>query len=245
MSIRFRGTPRLVEGLASLTQQQALTASLSLDLKLPRAAQPAAPLMLQTSPVSSSATRLRFSLPESTPPGTYEGMAQIGGESYPIIVEVEPHPDLVITPRQLSLQAAPGTEAIVDLTLVNSGNIPHEIPKADAFSLFDVEGTERSIGIMLGDPAEKALGRLTRLIDEVADNHGGQVQVNVREGHGMLESGELRNLRVILHFSDLLKPGHTYWGTWPLLNLTYFVRVYATSPYPAPTGEATTQKESS
>lgn len=245
LPIRFRGSPRIVEGLAPLTPQQALSVSLLLDLKLPRTVQPTVPLTLQTDPVGSSATRLRFSLPESTPPGTYEGTVQIGGESYPIRVEVEPHPYLVISPRQLLLQVASGQEAIVDLTLVNSGNVPCEIRKAHVFGLFDVEGAERSIGAALGDSAEKGQGRLNRLMEEAADNHGGLVRVNVQEGAGIMEPGELRNLHATLRFSDRLKPKHTYLGTWSLINLEYYVQVDVASPNPAAPERPRTRKESS
>ena len=242
--LRFRGSPRIVEGLAPLTTRQALTASLSLDLKLPQAVQQAAPLTLQTAPVGSSATQLRFSLPELTPPGTYEGTVQIGGESYPIIVEVEPHPYLIISPRQLLLQVVAGTEAMVELTLVNSGNVPCEITKAHVFGLFDVDGVERSIGAALGDSVEKGQGRLNRFLDEVADNHGGLVRVNMREGAGIIEPGEMRNLQAMLRFSDRLKPGRTYCGTWPLFNLEYYVQVNVARPKPAATEKKKTQKES-
>jgi hypothetical protein len=228
--IRFHGTPRTVEGLVPLTAKQALTAVLSLDLKLPPAFQQTAPLTLQTVPVGTSATRLRLALPESTPPGTYEGTVQIENISYPIVVEVKPHPYLVITPRQLILQVAPGTEEIVDLMLVNTGNVVCEITKAHLFGLFDVQGVERSIGAALGTSAEKGQGRLNRLMDEAADNHGGLVRVAVREGAGPIEPGALRSVRATLRFSDHLKPGRTYWGTWPILNLKYYVRVFVSSP---------------
>jgi hypothetical protein len=228
--IRFHGTPRRAEGLAPLTHEQARTATLSLDLKLPPALKQTAPVTLQTVPVGSSATRLRLSLPESTPPGTYAGTLQVDSERYPIVVEVKPHPYLVISPRQLVLEVAPGAEAIVDLMLVNTGNVVCQITKAHLFGLFDVQGVERAIGMALGTSSEKGQGRLTSLMDEAADNHGGLVRVAVREGAGPIEPGALRNLRATLRFSDHLKPGRTYWGTWPLLNLKYYVRVSVASP---------------
>lgn len=225
MPIRLRGSPRIVEGLAPFPPQEMLTASLTFDLKVPQAGKQAA-FTLETDPVGASATRLKFSLPESTPPGTYEGTAQIGGESYPIKVEVEPYPYLVISPRQLLLQIRPGADTTVDLTLVNSGNVPCEITKTHAFGIFDVKGVENSIGTALRDSKEKGQGRLNRLIDEVADHHGGLVRVTINEGVGVIKPGEFRNLRATLRLSDRLKPGYTYWGTWPLFNLKYYVRVY-------------------
>lgn len=228
--IRFRGSPRAVEGLVPITLEPSLTASLSLDLKQARSAQKARLLALEATPIGSSAMRLQFSLPESTPPGTYEGNVQIGGKSHPITVEVEPRPYLEISPRQLSLQVSPGAEASVDFTLVNTGNTVCEITKVHAFGLFDIKGVERSIGAALSDPVEIGQGRLGRFMDEAADSHGGLVRVTVKDGAGSLEPGELRNVHATLRFSDHLKSDHTYWGTWPLLNLKYYVRVYVISP---------------
>jgi hypothetical protein len=243
--IHFQGSPRVIEGLVPFEPQPALTITLSLDLKQARAARHVAPLALEATPVGSSAMRLQFSLPESTPPGAYEGSVQIGGESYPITVEVQPHPYLVISPRQLSLQVAPGAEASVDLTLVNSGNVSCEITKVHAFGLFDVKGVERSIGVMLGTTVEKGQGRLDRFMDEAADSHGGLVRVIIKEGAGSLGPSELRNVRAALRFSERLKPDQTYWGTWPLLNLKYYVRVSVISPDPAAVKSPRKQKESS
>ena len=227
--IRFHGSPRVVEGLVPFAPGPALTATLSLDLKRARAARQVTPLALEATPIGSSAMRLQFSLPESTPPGTYEGSVQIGDESYPITVEVEPRPYLVISPRQLFLQVAPGAEASVDLTLVNTGNVACEITKVHAFGLFDVKGVDRSIGAALSDPTEIGPARLVRFMDEAAGSHGGLVRVSVKAGAGSLEPGELRNVRATLRFSEHLKPDRTYWGTWPLLNLKYYVRVTVTS----------------
>jgi hypothetical protein len=56
------------------------------------------------------------------------------------------------------------------------------------------------------------------------------VRVAIREGAGPLEPGAMRELRATLRVSDHLKPGRTYWGTWPLLNLKYYVRVFVLSP---------------
>ena len=232
-AIRFRGKPRLVDGLAPRTVEHALTHSVSVDLKMSSAAQENMPLNLQIDSVGISASRLRFSLPESTPPGTYTGMIQLNkDENYPIIVEVEPHPYLAISPRQLSLQLTSDKETTVDLTLVNAGNVPCEITKVYAFGIFDVDGAERSIGAALRDVTNKEQARLGRLLDEAASNHGGLVRVAVREGAGSIEPGEVRDIQVTLRFSDRLKAGHTYWGTWPMVNLKYYVRVHVLDSNP-------------
>jgi hypothetical protein len=40
-----------------------------------------------------------------------------------------------------------------------------------------------------------------------------------------VEPGESRTLALTLALPDRLRAGHTYWGTWPLDYLRYYVRV--------------------
>jgi hypothetical protein len=222
--IRFRGSPRNIEGLAYLTPQQTLAASLWIDLDLPETERQG--LALQTETLSASVAKLRFSLPESVPPGVYQGKVQIEAESRPITVEVDPHPFLTISPSQLSLQVTPDSQVPVVLTLLNTGNVPCEITKVYAFGIFDVTGADRAIGAaIVGGSEEKGRGRLDRFMDEAANNHGGLVLVSLEAGDGRLEPGELRDIKATLRFSNLLKPGRNYWGTWPMINLRYYVRV--------------------
>ena len=72
---------------------------------------------------------------------------------------------------------------------------------------------------------KKGLERIMRLAEGVADGHGGLVRVNIKEGAGLIAPGKLSNLRVALRLPKQLKSGQTYSGTWPLLNLRYYVRV--------------------
>jgi hypothetical protein len=225
--LHFRGSPRLVEGLAPVPPLEVAAVPVSINLDLPR--QKPEPLVVQTAPAGATASRLRFSLPEETPPGTYRGTLQFGGQRYPAVVEVEPHPHLLISPSQLSLQAAPGEEVEIALTIVNDGNVEYEVPRAHGFGLFDVTGVERAIGATLRDSEKNGLERINRLADEVADGHGGLVRVNIKEGAGSIAPGKLSNLRVALRLPKQLKAGQTYSGTWPLLNLRYYVRIYVSN----------------
>lgn len=223
----FRGTPRLVEGLAPIPLGLVGDRPVSIDLDLPR--QKPEARVVQIVPAGAIALRLRFSLPEETPPGSYRGKMQLGDQLYTTVVEVEPHPHLLISPSQLSLQAAPGEEVEIALTVANDGNVEYEMPRAHGFGLFDTTGVERAIGATLRDNETVGLARINRLAEEVADSHGGLVRVNVKEGVGLIAPGKLSNLRVALRLPKQLKPGQTYSGTWPMLNLRYYVRVYVSN----------------
>jgi hypothetical protein len=231
--IRFRGSPSYVQALTPLVFQDVVATGIPrLDLKLPqsdtKSDAKAEPLNLQAEGAGQSATWLRFSMPEATPPGTYEGTVLIGAERYPSVVEVDARSLIVISPAHLLLQGAPGDELTANLSVINSGNIPCEIPKAQKIGLLDMVGAERAVGIALRGGVQRGEERVAMFAEELAKSHGGRIALNVEEGAGTLAPGEFRHLSVTLRLPDNLKPGRTFGGTWMLLNLSYYVEVQVT-----------------
>jgi hypothetical protein len=72
-------------------------------------------------------------------------------------------------------------------------------------------------------PAGK--GRLDVLLDDLAVSHGGLVDVRVRDGAGDLAPGKGRTCRIELGWSDRLRPGRTYAGSWEVGGLRLPIRV--------------------
>lgn len=166
---------------------------------------------------------LRF--PRSTPPGTYRGMLTLDGAERPIEVEVEPEVFLQAVPSQLELSGAPRGRITAECELMNGGNVPVEIGRAQAFGVFDEGGIECAIGraaVAELRPGEK---RIDRFVDAVAEMHGGLVRMSVNPGKGPLQPGEARTIRLSLTVPERLKPGHAYAGNWVLHNLSYSVRI--------------------
>ncbi len=226
--LRFRGPPGWLQALAPPTLAEPGSSPPGVILKLPRKVASIAPLPLSVSAVGEVGLSLAFTLPETTPPGSYDGTVHVGEQKYPMVADVEADPNVVISPDQLELRVAPGAEEVVHLSVLNAGNVACEVGRADAFGLFDVAGAERGIRAALGGETRKGERRVDRLADELADAHGGLVRMQVREGSGTIEPGELRHLRVALRFSDRLQPGHTYSGAWRFHDLRYYVRVEVT-----------------
>lgn len=236
--LRFRGAPDDIEGLAPLSFQQTVSAGVAFELALPKSATQQTSINWQAEQAGATATWLKFTLPDNTPPGSYEGVVRLGAEQFPIVVEIDPLPSILLSPRHLSLQTASGAEALIDLTIVNTGNVAVDLPRAHVFGLFDVKGLDRAVGTALQESAERSslgggLGRLNRLTEEVADSHGGTARVRVQEGAGSLAPGEMRNLRAQLKFSNRLKPGRRYYGIWSLFNLEYRIELQITGQAPA------------
>jgi hypothetical protein len=168
---------------------------------------------------------LRLHLPRHTPPGSYEATIGSGKNERPALITVEPEVFLRMFPDRLTLSAKPGDRVPIDLVLANFGNVPVTIQGAYAFGMFDVAGVERAVGRMLTSDEKKGDRRLDVFAEAVAEEHGGLVRVKVESGEGDLAPGEQRELRVLLYVPDHIREGHTYWGTWPIYYLRYYVRI--------------------
>jgi hypothetical protein len=159
------------------------------------------------------ARKVTLRLPRSTPPGTYEGTVEIGGETVPIVAEVEPRPLAQAEPRRIVLEAGPGETAAVDVTLVNTGNVALDVSDTTTFCLFDGRGLEHAAWAALSSDPPQGKQRLDVFLDDLAESHGGLVTLKVENG-AAIEAGESRDVRLTLRFSDRLRPGKRYAGAW-------------------------------
>lgn len=224
-TLHFRGSPVTLDSLVRIAHEDLGSfPKISLDKLKPSSAL----LGVHASRVGEQATRLRMMLAPGTPPGTYEGAAEVGGKRYPVEVHVDPYFSLSVSPRQLMLEGHAGQTLHVDLTIANGGNVACEIGKAHAFGLYDVHGAERGIGAAFRQSEGTGQQRLERMVEELAGGYAGLTRVQVEEGDGSIAPGDVRPLRLRLHLPGGLKAEHSYTGTWPLHNLQYYVMVRAT-----------------
>ena len=170
------------------------------------------------------ARRATLRLPRSTPPGTYEGSAEIEGQEVPIVAEVEERPRLEADPRRLSVEVAPGGTASVDVTILNTGNVPRDLSGASTFCVFDGQGAEHAFWAALATDPPEGKQRIDVLLDDLAESHGGLVTARVEKG-AAVKPGESRDVRLTLRFSDRLQPGKRYAGSWRVDGLRIPVRV--------------------
>ena len=220
-TVYFRGTPRALDCLVGIPHRQAQTQPRIL-------VDQALTLRLQgifAFALSDRTSRLQLSVSDSTPPGNYEGSVEMGGKSFPAEIRVEPYAHLTLSPRQLFLAAQAGEKQHSDLTMANTGNVPCEIGSTYVFGLYDIQGAERGIGAAFRQTESIGEKRVERLLEELASGHAGTVRVQVEEGRGSIAPGEIRNLRLHLHFPAKLEAGHTYTGTLAMENLRYYVKV--------------------
>jgi hypothetical protein len=230
--LRFHGTPQLIEGLAPFRYADVLGGA-AVQVTLP-GKESNAPLAtnIQTVPAGENFIFVRFDLPSATPAGNYPGEVSLGEARYPIEVEVEGRSQLHLSPRRLSLNAAPASSIVLEMTAANGGNADADIPQVSAFGLFDVHGAERSIADAfratdkeLSEAGDTGQQRLNLLVDRLSQEHGGLVRLQIQEGAGPLRPGEIRNLKLLIRMPESIKPGHAYTATWPIDRLRVAVRV--------------------
>jgi hypothetical protein len=169
--------------------------------------------------------RATLRLPKSTPPGTYRGSVAIAGREVPVVAEVEPRPRLDAAPSSVSLEVEPGGEATVDVTVLNLGNVPVELPAASTFCVFDGSAFDHAFWLALGSDPPEGKERIDVLLDDLAQSHGGLVEVRARARSRRLAPGESSEAHVTLRFSDRIQPGRSYKGSWEAEGLRFSVQV--------------------
>lgn len=174
---------------------------------------------------TSGASLLKIKLPHDTAPGAYQGTVHIGDTELPITIDVEVHRDLRMFPSSLSAEVRPGSSVAASLSLLNAGNSAFTIAKEYRFCIFDATGIDRAFFVALANDEAKGSQRLDRFLEELADAHGGRVRVEIKSGVAQIMAGEMVDLNVVFHFSDRLRVGRNYAGSWNLENAAYRVEV--------------------
>jgi hypothetical protein len=221
-AVRLRGRPGALTGPLALPESAAAIGTVKLALG---AATPT-PVTAHVVRIGAKGlSNLRLDLPRWTPPGSYEGVLQLGDEEQRVVIDVEPRPKLRMSPRRLSLTGRPKDVVKASVTLANVGNVPCEVRGVAVFALFDPSSLERATQRAFQSSGSGEERFLDRLAAEVSDGYAGTVRLKVESGAGQLEPGDSRDLEVTLNLPDGLKAGRTYEGTWRIGNLGYNVEV--------------------
>jgi hypothetical protein len=172
---------------------------------------------------------MRLHLPRTTPPGEYRGQILVGDRERPVVIHVQAEIFFRIMPERLIFTGKAEDHVRFELTFLNLGNVPLEIADVYAFGVFDVGGTERAIGRMAqAEDGHDPGRRIDVFAGAVADEHGGVVRVKVESGSGSLAPGATQDVAITIRVPERVKSGHTYWGTWPMYNNRYYVKITGT-----------------
>jgi len=221
--LRFKGAPsRMTAILASPHAANQKAGRLVLSDREPL------PLTVRVQPTSPAIAVLSFRLPKSTRPGSYVGSAEIGETQIPVVIDVEARPRLRFYPPKVASHGTPGARVRVELTVVNQGNVDATFDQESTFCIFDNRGVDVAFYQALTAKEIDGRQRIDRVMDELAESHGGLVRALVLEGAGQLAPDTARDLIVEFQFSARIRPGRTYRGAWTISESVLEVEIKTT-----------------
>jgi hypothetical protein len=141
---------------------------------------------------------------------------------------VEARPRLRFLPPKVSFRGSPGARLRTKVTVLNLGNVDVAIERESTFCIFDNRGMDRAFYQALTEKVEDGKRRIDRVLDELAECHGGLVRAVVREGAGELPPEAARELTVEFQFSRRMRAGEIYRGGWLISEASLEVEIEAT-----------------
>jgi hypothetical protein len=223
--LRFKGAPARLTAIIIASPQGAAAKAGRLVLS----GRESLPLTIRVQSTSPTFAVLSFRLPKSTRPGSYVGSAEVGGAQIPVVIDVEARPRLRFYPPKVALQGAPGARLQVELTVLNMGNVDATFEPESTFCIFDDRGVDRAFYDALTEREVDGRRRIDRVMDEIAESHGGLVRAVVLRGAGRLAPEAAREVIIEFQFSHRMRPGQTYRGAWMISESTLEVEIKATN----------------
>lgn len=188
------------------------------------------PLTIRRAQIAApSLALLSFKLPKSTRPGSYAGTAEVGDMEIPVVVDVEARLRLRFLPPKVSFHGAPGVRLRATVTVLNLGNVDVTIQPESTFCIFDNRGVDRAFYQALTEKEVDGKQRIDRVLDELANSHGGLVRAVVRRGAGKLAPEAASELTIDFKFSRRMRVGQTYRGGWSISEASLEVEIEATA----------------
>jgi hypothetical protein len=219
-AIHIRGTPPSLFSILQL--EDASPGPLTLELQLPLIKRNASLPTAKLSRIKGTdLARCKLRLDRMTPPGIYKGTVEIQKQHIPLVVEVESRRQLRLFPKYANLEASRGSQQKFRLTMINAGNVPFEIPKLSAFGLYDQMGVDTAVGKVFNKKSAEHGSLVEHLMQQLQQGYGGIVKLDLGQGAGELNPGEVRELEIDIHIPDDVVPGRPYWGLWKICDYNF------------------------
>ena len=136
--------------------------------------------------------QLNFTLPSETPPGEYTRYLDIGGVKQKVKLVVQPNIEINVFPTHFTLQnSAPGTKQTIIFTLVNTGNLPFQIPEIKHIAALDMDFLCRAFGFAFRDAkANNFNDTLNSVTENIKQNLADWLSAKVKEAGNSINPGE-------------------------------------------------------
>ncbi len=198
--------------LHRLNHAQMLTSSAPVDQDVPRHLV----FSNRLAPGSSGKVPVRFSLPDTTPPGRYRAVFDVAGEPREAEIEVLPDERAEIRPGSITIAGAPGDIVTQELLLVNHGNVPIVIDVLGMLVLQEENqtclGLQEAMAMVQGMEGTEGAHRvfLDTLASSIAARRTDFARVRAERGPVILAAGDAEMVPVAFHLPTNMRGGRRY-----------------------------------
>jgi hypothetical protein len=162
---------------------------------------------------------LRMRVPEACPPGQYQAEVKVGGESFSVVIEVEPKSRVRITPTGIELSGSPGGKVEASLNLKNTGNVAIDLQDKAFAGAFADEGLETALASTYELKSNDPQKLIENFVLKLSEGYAGLVRMTFDGAEKPLVPGEQRIVKITARLPEGIKSGRGY----------HFVLPYATN----------------
>lgn len=166
--------------------------------------------------------RLRHQLPNTTPPGVYESVVNVGGKEKKLKLIVQQNIEIELNPTDLFFQGVKaGQKYNTLLSCSNIGNVAFAIPDIKHVTMLDADYLCRAASIAMRDKgAEGFSAMMDELTKNVYKDMAGWAIVDIEESGKVLQPGESIQLHFNITLPDNVDPKRDYQGNVRFWNKT-------------------------
>ncbi len=224
--IRFTGPPTALKAEVALVapfEVAPVPALLTADARHP----------LALRPLAGDDLLLSLALPASTPPGALKAEVELGGKTYPAVIEVQEKPKLTVKPKALALAGRLGEELGASVEVTNTGNIALPFEAADMVNLRPASALARGIGDAFKQPGD-IVTRLIRLGERLDAEPTGTLAVTWKTRIKSLAVGQTAVIEFSARVPEKIDAAVTWTGRLSMFFTTVAVTLEVAAEPKAP-----------
>ena len=181
-------------------------------------------------PEAEGRVMVRFATAQTTPPGHYEAVFDVGGEQQVADIEVLPVEQLGIAPRSIAVAGSSGAVVHEEIILTNLGNVTIDIDLLGVLVLQEEEqvclSLQRALGKVKasseGEPHKVFLDALTL---SLAERKTEFARVRIADGAIKLPPGDSRHVRIAIDLPKDMTAGRSYRALLKAYGAQLFVTI--------------------
>lgn len=155
---------------------------------------------------------ITLAIAPDTAPGTYENYIDIGGKQRKVKMVVQPTIAIELNPTEFTFQGtAPGTKHTATVTVINTGNMPFQIPTVSHVAPLDMDMLCRAFGFgFRNDTKEGFTETMDHVTRNLKENMPSWANSQVKQAGDILELGKSMLVTIVITMPKGAKPEQDY-----------------------------------